>query len=84
MHRIYKESGINAVVHGSNVMPAYSRVKKMAADAKLKELERRYIWNIKPKHRRQMIAQSTEKAKKRRDFQEKLSIAMELMEQEQK
>ena len=81
MLRLNKQTGNEVIVSDSNVIQAYNKLKRMTNDSKLRELERRYRWNIKPKHRRQQRAAQLQLLERRRDFDEKMEIALELMRQ---
>lgn len=63
-----------------NVNRAYHDIKSRCREAQLRELSRRYIWNIKPKVKRKIMADKQKEMAKREEFNRKLGIAIEMME----
>ena len=76
---LQKQSGIDVLVNGNNVMNAYNQLKKQVTSARLRELERRYFWNIKPKHQRQMTREKLQKYRRADELKEKIAIAKEII-----
>lgn len=77
-----RSGGHDILIRGTNPLAAYAQLRTWLKDAKVRELERRFIWNIKPKIMRQMNVERLEKYRSAKDFREKFAIANEIIRAE--